>query len=70
MGMPGATFTIDELSEVGVKRISVGSAFARLAYGSLVDAANEIRQNGSFGFSDKAIGFAELEAYFEGHRDK
>lgn len=70
MGMPGATFTIDELAEVGVKRISVGSAFARLAYGSLVDAANEISQNGSFAFSDKAIGFADLEAHFESHRDR
>lgn len=69
MGMPGATFNINELAEVGVKRISIGSSFARLAYGSLVDAANEIRQDGTFGFSEKAIGFNDLEAYFEDHRD-
>jgi 2-methylisocitrate lyase-like PEP mutase family enzyme len=31
MGMPGATFGMAELAEVGVKRISVGSALARLA---------------------------------------
>lgn len=69
MGMPGATFNTNELADVGVKRISVGSSFARLAYGSLVEAANEIRQNGTFDFSDRAIGFSDLEAYFESYRN-
>jgi 2-methylisocitrate lyase-like PEP mutase family enzyme len=61
MGMPGATFGAGELAEAGVKRISVGSALARLAFGSLVNAANEMKSTGTFRFSENAIGFAELE---------
>lgn len=68
MGMQGAKFGVDELKAVGVKRISVGPAFARIAYGGLVEAAKEIIQKGTFQFSDDAIGFADLEAYFESYR--
>ncbi|TCN33964.1 isocitrate lyase/PEP mutase family protein [Sinorhizobium americanum] len=64
MGMPGATFSLADLAEAGAKRISVGSALARLAYGEMVDAAREMRSQGTFRFSEKAMGFAELEGYF------
>jgi 2-methylisocitrate lyase-like PEP mutase family enzyme len=64
MGMPGPTFSVEELANAGVKRISVGSTFARCAYGSLIDAATEITQEGTFGFARLAKGFAELEAFF------
>jgi 2-methylisocitrate lyase-like PEP mutase family enzyme len=64
MGLPGTTFTVEELAEAGVKRISIGSVLARLAYGSLVRAAREIAERGSFTFSADAMGFAELEGYF------
>jgi len=64
MGMPGATFGIEQLAEAGVKRISVGSAFARVAFGAFVTAAREIREQGSFTFSDTAMGFDELNKFF------
>ena len=64
MGLSGATFSVAELAEAGVKRISVGSALARLAYGAVVKAAREIAAQGTFGFSDDAMGFAEIEAFF------
>lgn len=64
MGMPGATFSLAELAEAGAKRISVGSALARLAFGTVVDAAREMRSQGTFRFSEKAMGFAELEGFF------
>lgn len=64
MGMPGATFDLDALKQAGVKRVSIGSAFARLAYGSLLAAAQEIQDHGSFGFSAHAAGFAAIENYF------
>ncbi len=62
MGMPGAVFTVAELAQAGVKRISVGSALARLAYGAFVDAARDMQANGRFEFADSAMGFAELES--------
>lgn len=64
MGMPGATFGVAELAEAGVKRISVGSALARLAFGAFVEAAREMRSAGTFHFSQRAMGFAELESLF------
>jgi len=64
MGMPGATFTINELAEAGVKRISVGSALARVAFGAFVSAASEIKEQGGFTYSDSAIGFDELNGFF------
>lgn len=61
MGLPGTTFGVAELAEAGVKRISVGSALARLAFGAFVAAAREMKTQGTFRFSENAIGFAELE---------
>jgi 2-methylisocitrate lyase-like PEP mutase family enzyme len=66
MGMPGATFGVAELAAVGVKRISVGSALARLAYGAFVKAAREMKSAKTFRFSEQAMGFAELEGFFTG----
>ncbi|HKJ60837.1 MAG TPA: isocitrate lyase/phosphoenolpyruvate mutase family protein, partial [Hyphomicrobiales bacterium] len=64
MGMPGTTFGVAELAAAGVKRISVGSALARVAFGSFVQAAREIRCEGTFHFAEDAIGFTELESFF------
>lgn len=64
MDTPGATYRIDELAEAGVKRISVGSAFAQLAYGSLVTAAREVFRSGSFNFTKDAMDYFELDAIF------
>lgn len=64
MGMPGATFGVRELAEAGVKRISVGSALARAAFGTFVRACREIKDEGTFHFAKDAIGFAELEGFF------
>lgn len=68
MGMPGRTWSVAELSDAGVARISVGSALARLAYGHLIRAGQSIATNGTFGFTDDAMGFAEIEGYLSDHR--
>jgi len=65
MGMPGATFSIAELAEAGVKRISVGSAFFRVAYGAMIASAREIVDQGTFEQTQDGIGFAEIEAYLK-----
>ena len=64
MGMPGATFDAAALAAAGVRRISVGSALSRLAYGVFIDAAREMADDGSFRFAHKAMGFAEIEGHF------
>jgi 2-methylisocitrate lyase-like PEP mutase family enzyme len=64
MGMPGALFSVADLAAAGVKRISVGSAFARLAYGALITAAGEVATEGTFERLGDAMGFAGIERYF------
>ena len=60
MGLPGVALDVAQLAAAGVKRISVGSALARLAYGGLIGAGKEM-QTGTFGFADGAAGFAEIQ---------
>src|SRR5581483_8031665 len=49
LALPGAP-TVDELAAAGVGRVSVGSAFALVAMGALVDAATELREKGTYDF--------------------
>jgi 2-methylisocitrate lyase-like PEP mutase family enzyme len=68
MGMPGATFGVHDLAAAGVKRISVGSALARAAFGAFVRASQEIKDQGTFDFAADAISFANMEDYFARYR--
>jgi 2-methylisocitrate lyase-like PEP mutase family enzyme len=50
------------LESVGARRISVGSALARTAYGALLRAAEEMRTRGTFTFAGEAASSRELGA--------
>ena len=65
MGLKGATYSVDELAAAGVKRISVGGAFARAALGAFVRAAREVKDKGTFTFAAEAIAHAEVTEYME-----
>lgn len=52
---PGAP-TIAELAEAGVARISVGGWLAFTAYSALIDAANELKEAGTYSFGERAVG--------------
>jgi 2-methylisocitrate lyase-like PEP mutase family enzyme len=59
--------SVAELAAVGVRRISVGGGFAFAALGALVQAAHELRDEGTYGFRDLAgPGAAAARAAF-GH---
>lgn len=64
MGLAGVPLSVNQLQDLGVKRISVGSSLARAALGALQRAALEIRDQGSFGYSAQAMPFAELNDLF------
>ena len=53
-----------DLAEMGVRRISVGSALARAAWSGFIRAAKEIAEQGSFGAFAELTPFAELEQFF------
>lgn len=59
-----AGLTVADLTELGVRRISVGSGLARVAWGAVLDAAREIAVEGSFGGLAGGADFAELNELF------
>ena len=65
MGLRGVALSLAELSELGVKRVSVGSALARAALGAFLRAAEEIRDQGTFTFSNETASFREISGMFE-----
>ena len=62
--------TFAEVAALGVRRISVGGALARSAWGGFIRAAKAIAEQGRFdGFADAASG-NEMNAFFRGDLDK
>jgi 2-methylisocitrate lyase-like PEP mutase family enzyme len=68
MGLKGATYSVEELGAVGVKRISVGGSLARAALGAFDRAAREIKDRGTFTYAQDAISHAEVSGYMERSR--
>ena len=62
MGLKGPRYTVDQLSEAGVRRISVGGSFARAALGALKRAAEEVLHRGTFDYADDAMPASVLHA--------
>ena len=60
MGLQGVQLNLTELSEIGVKRISVGSALSRTALGAFLRAANEMKTHGTFTLLMKRSASAKL----------
>lgn len=62
----GSDFTtIQELAALGVRRISVGGALARAAWGSFLYAAQEIAEHGTFAKLASAVPFPVLNRRFD-----
>jgi len=53
LALPGMP-TVAELGEAGVKRISVGGAFAFTAYGAAITAGRELLESGTYRYWDTA----------------
>jgi 2-methylisocitrate lyase-like PEP mutase family enzyme len=64
MGMAGVPLSVNQLQDLGVRRVSVGSSLARAALGAFYRAAQEIRDEGTFGYGEQAMPFAQLNDLF------
>ncbi len=53
VGIPGRSFSVAELEAAGVRRISLATSLYRAAMTGMIDAAREIRDQGTFGFLDR-----------------
>jgi 2-methylisocitrate lyase-like PEP mutase family enzyme len=65
MGLQGVQLSLAELSAIGVKRVSVGSALSRAALGAFLRAAREMREHGTFTFAEEAVSYREINAMFK-----
>jgi 2-methylisocitrate lyase-like PEP mutase family enzyme len=65
MGLRGVPLSLAELSGMGVRRVSVGSALSRVALGAFLAAAREMRDHGTFAFADEVVSYRDLNALFE-----
>jgi len=63
MGFAEPTITLDQLREIGVRRVSIGGGFARVALQAALDAAKAM-QAGRFEFITNMIGIGDLRRAF------
>jgi 2-methylisocitrate lyase-like PEP mutase family enzyme len=66
LALPGGP-AVSELAAAGVRRVSVGGAFAYVALGAVVAAARELHDQGTYGFWEQAkIGISATRSAFGG----
>jgi 2-methylisocitrate lyase-like PEP mutase family enzyme len=53
--------TVDQLAEAGAKRISVGGALARAAVTALIRAASQLKEQGSFAWTEQLASGGEVK---------
>jgi 2-methylisocitrate lyase-like PEP mutase family enzyme len=63
MGFADPAITVEQLTGIGVRRVSIGGALSRLALRSFLDGAREMRA-GRFGFVADMLPIADLRAAF------
>jgi 2-methylisocitrate lyase-like PEP mutase family enzyme len=65
MSSPNPELSVSVLADLGVRRISVGSALARVAWGAFMRSAQDIMATGSFDSLGAGAPFSELNALFD-----
>ena len=64
VGVKGKSFSVAQLTEAGVKRISFAASFWRAAMTGLVDAARETLEKGTFEYLEHTLTTAEINRFF------
>lgn len=60
MGIKGSNLSFEELSAIGVKRISLGASLYRTAITGFIESIKHIKQTGQFDYAEQAINSQEL----------
>jgi 2-methylisocitrate lyase-like PEP mutase family enzyme len=55
VGIPGKSFSVAELTAVGVKRISLATSLYRAAMTGLAEAAREVKEQGTFNYLNRLL---------------
>ena len=69
MGLAGGLLSVNQLEDLGVKRVSIGGSLARATFGLIRRAAEEIRDRGTFTYAEEQVPDAELCRFFAGRQD-
>jgi 2-methylisocitrate lyase-like PEP mutase family enzyme len=59
-GLRGMALDVGALSELGVRRISVGGLLAQTAFGAFWRAAQELSSSGTFAFAEGAVSYGTI----------
>lgn len=62
-GIKGRSFTVAQLADAGVRRVSLATSLFRAAMTGLVDAAREVKEEGTFGYLDHAMPTGEFNKF-------
>jgi len=60
VGIKGKSFSVAELADAGVRRISLATSLYRAAMTGFLDAAREVKERGEFAFLDRSVSTPEL----------
>lgn len=66
VGTPGLCFPVAALAAAGVRRISLGPALLQAAITTMVRAAKDIQEQGSFAFAEQALSFGDVTDLMQG----
>ncbi|HEU5094111.1 MAG TPA: isocitrate lyase/phosphoenolpyruvate mutase family protein [Reyranella sp.] len=65
VGIKGRSFTKADLEAAGVKRISLATSLYRAAMTGLLEAAKEVKEQGTFGYLDSSVSTPDLNAFMK-----
>ena len=64
-GIRGRGFTVAELAEAGVKRISLATSLYRAAMSGLIEAAQEVLEHGTFTYVETTLDSRDLARHLQ-----
>lgn len=62
-GIKGKSFSVAELEAAGVRRISLATSLWRMAMSGAIEAAREVKEQGSFGFLDRSLATPDISKF-------
>ena len=69
MGLAGTPMSVNQLEDLGVKRVSIGGSLARATFELIRRAAAEIHDHGTLGYAEEQVLDSELCRFFAARQD-
>jgi 2-methylisocitrate lyase-like PEP mutase family enzyme len=65
VGIKGKSFSVAELEKAGVRRISLATSLWRAAMSGLLEAAREVKEQGTFGYLERSVATPDISRYMQ-----